>query len=265
MDENIEEEESNRNTEKSNKFEPENNKDLNGIEDISENKNINENENENINDMSLREKEKEIEVKNSLLTKSQKQNYTDKLISNDYNIHKVSESGSGSRSRSRSGSGDNSIENENNFDKDNDNDNEKYNNNNNLKSIDESLILKSPFFKEKIFIDDKNKLNNNIKKNQNHNQIGNIIDYNIIGNNKIETPEDLVMTLKEAIDDTKKQYKLMRKEYIDEVKKKTEAQQLLQKCIEDLKLEISLSIRDIQNHSKFYSFSFNFNLFYYFF
>jgi len=122
----------------------------------------------------------------------------------------------------------------------------------NLENIirsDESLLQKSPHFKGEIL--NNNKFYNYEQKNQQLKNEGNFVDYNIIGNNKIETPEQLVMILKEAIEDTKKQYKLMRKEYIDEVKKKTEAQQLLQKCVEDLKLEISLSIKDIQNHSKF--------------
>lgn len=69
-------------------------------------------------------------------------------------------------------------------------------------------------------------------------------------NYNINSPDMLINTLKVAITETKRQYKALRKEYIDEVRKKTEAQQLLQKCIEDLKLEISLSSKDLQNFSK---------------
>jgi len=69
-------------------------------------------------------------------------------------------------------------------------------------------------------------------------------------NININCPEVLVNTLKDAIDDTNKQYKILRREFIDEIKKKSESQQLLQKCIEDLKLEISLSSKDLQCFSK---------------
>lgn len=68
-------------------------------------------------------------------------------------------------------------------------------------------------------------------------------------NVNINSPEVLVNTLKDAISETNKQYKILRREFIDEIKKKTESQQLLQKCIEDLKLEISLSSKDLQSFS----------------
>lgn len=119
----------------------------------------------------------------------------------------------------------------------------------NIIGSDESLVQKSPHFKGELI--NENRFQSFEERNQEVKSEENFVNYNIIGNNKIETPENLVMILKDAIDDSKKQYKLLRKEYIDEVKKKTEAQQLLQKCVEDLKLEISLSIKDIQNHSKY--------------
>jgi hypothetical protein len=190
--------------------------------------------------MDLLEEGREREGENSYLTHSQRKNYNDELNTNNYDNQGINESGY------------NYPENNNDINEnENKNHNVDENENENIKMIDENLLPKSPHFKEDISINNKEKLDNiNNQKNQKLKNEEDIIDYNIIGNNKIETPEDLVMTLKEAIEDTKKQYKLMRKEYIDEVKKKNEAQQLLQKCIEDLKLEISLSIRDIQNHSK---------------
>jgi inorganic pyrophosphatase len=75
-------------------------------------------------------------------------------------------------------------------------------------------------------------------------------------NVNINSPEILVNTLKDAINDTNKQYRILRREFIDEVKKKTESQQLLQKCIEDLKLESSLCSKDLHYFSKIF---FHFN------
>ena len=106
----------------------------------------------------------------------------------------------------------------------------------------------------------KNKEKNNILNNQtnlqkNTNKISKIsIDANINKNDNkniiINSPDALVTTLKHAIKDTKKQFKLMQIEHVEEIKKKTEAQQLLQKCIEDIKLEITNSTKDLLNFSK---------------
>ncbi len=100
-------------------------------------------------------------------------------------------------------------------------------------------------FNNDLEIENKNNQRQSFQQDKNNRILINDNNKNI----NMNSPDVLVKTLKYAINDTNKQYKLLRKEFIDEVKKKSEAQQLLQKCIEDLKLEISLTTKDIQNFS----------------
>lgn len=115
---------------------------------------------------------------------------------------------------------------------------EKENNQNHNNKNDNKLFYSSDINVNQINLEklkaDRNYLNQKISIEENGNNVN------------INSPEVLVNTLRDAIEDTNKQYRILRKEFIDEVKKKTESQQLLQKCIEDIKLEISLSAKDLQ-------------------
>jgi chromosome segregation ATPase len=65
--------------------------------------------------------------------------------------------------------------------------------------------------------------------------------------NKID---EIINTLNKSIEDTKIKYNNLNSNYLQEIKRKNEAQQLLQKCIEDLKYEISKVTRDIAMFTK---------------
>jgi hypothetical protein len=60
----------------------------------------------------------------------------------------------------------------------------------------------------------------------------------------------IINQLKQSIKNVKNEYKNLSNVYVDEIKQKNEAQQLLQKCIEDLKFEISKTMKDISNYNK---------------
>jgi hypothetical protein len=62
--------------------------------------------------------------------------------------------------------------------------------------------------------------------------------------------EEVISTLKRSIEDSKIKYNNLNSNYLQEVKKKNEAQQLLQKCIEDIKYEISKVNKDIAMFTK---------------
>jgi hypothetical protein len=80
----------------------------------------------------------------------------------------------------------------------------------------------------------------------------NMLDGNLF--NSIEdytnNPEILITALKENIKEAKREYKSLNFNYLEEIKQRNEAQQLLQKCIEDLKLEITRTSKDISNFLK---------------
>jgi len=64
-------------------------------------------------------------------------------------------------------------------------------------------------------------------------------------------PEDIINALQMSIKETKKEYNSLHINYIEDIKQKNEAQQLLQKCIEDLKFDITKSEKDISNYSTY--------------
>jgi hypothetical protein len=63
-------------------------------------------------------------------------------------------------------------------------------------------------------------------------------------------PELIIQTLKENIKSVKNEYKYLHSNYIEEIRQRNEAQQLLQKCIEDVKFEINKIAKDISNFVK---------------
>jgi hypothetical protein len=72
-------------------------------------------------------------------------------------------------------------------------------------------------------------------------------------NNTATNPEDVIKLLKENIKNVRSEYKNLQTNYIEEQKKRNEAQQLMQKCIEDVNLEIKKSMKDISNFTKLYA------------
>ena len=93
----------------------------------------------------------------------------------------------------------------------------------------------------------------------------NLTTYNNENNNKLnlnneETNENLykqteenkliISQLRHNIEKSKKKYNEVYKEYIDSQKKKTEAQQLIQKCIEDIQIQINSAKNKLNQQNK---------------
>lgn len=69
-------------------------------------------------------------------------------------------------------------------------------------------------------------------------------------NEPYSSPDTLIEVLRENIKQVKTEYKILHKNHIEELRQRNEAQQLIQKCIEDLKLEITKTVKDINNFTK---------------
>lgn len=67
---------------------------------------------------------------------------------------------------------------------------------------------------------------------------------------KFPSPESVINSLKENIKEVKNEYVTLHKNYIEDIRQRNEAQQLIQKCIEDLKIEISKTQKDITSFTK---------------
>lgn len=108
---------------------------------------------------------------------------------------------------------------------------------NNIKNSDNFLIndVHSKFSSPEKEKDENNKLPNLFFDNK---------------SNKENEPETIILALKQLIKETNKEYSTLNKNYSKLVKDKNESQQLLQKCIEDVKFDINKCNKDIFNLSK---------------
>ena len=117
--------------------------------------------------------------------------------------------------------------------------NENYNNNSTNKILDLSK--------------NKNKSNKNLTTyNNNNNNNLNLNDEEFNENLYKQTEENklIISQLKQNIEKSKKKYNEVYKEYIDSQKKKTEAQQLIQKCIEDIQIQINSAKNKMNQQNK---------------
>jgi hypothetical protein len=99
-----------------------------------------------------------------------------------------------------------------------------YNTKTNFRQIDSNFNSKTDLFKRKLFDEE-------------------IEDYK-------NYPNALITSLQENIKEIKSEYNSVHSNYIDEIKQRNEAQQLIQKCIEDLKIEISKVSKELSYHAK---------------
>ena len=115
--------------------------------------------------------------------------------------------------------------------------NENYNN-----STNKILDLKSK---------DKSNKNLTTYNNENNNKL-NLNDEETNENLYKQTEENklIISQLKQNIEKSKKKYNEVYKEYIDSQKKKTEAQQLIQKCIEDIQIQINSAKNKLNQQNK---------------
>jgi hypothetical protein len=67
---------------------------------------------------------------------------------------------------------------------------------------------------------------------------------------KFPSPENVIAALKVNIKEVKNEYLTLHTNYIEEIKQRNEAQQLILKCIEDVKMDIAITSKDINNFSK---------------
>ena len=115
--------------------------------------------------------------------------------------------------------------------------NENYNN-----STNKILDLKSK---------DKSNKNLTTYNNENNNKL-NLNDEETNENLYKQTEENklIISQLRHNIEKSKKKYNEVYKEYIDSQKKKTEAQQLIQKCIEDIQIQINSAKNKLNQQNK---------------